>query len=181
MKRRLLVAKAMVHRPAVLILDEPTAGVDVALRRSLWDLVRQVHREGTTVVLTTHYLDEAEELCERVGIINHGAFVALDRKEALMQQIHHRCVTLEFSSRMARLPPELETLGAKLSEDGIRATVLVDRNDASLQRLLSALGRGELPLKDFQVYGAGLEDVFLQLTSDSSEKTVGRGASQAVS
>jgi len=178
MKRRLLVAKAMVHRPAVLILDEPTAGVDVALRRSLWDLVRQVHAEGTTVVLTTHYLDEAEELCERVGIIHQGAFVALDRKEALMQQIHHRCVTLEFSTSISRLPAELEELGGKLSGDGMRATVHVDRNDASLQRLLSTVGRGEIPIKDFQVHGAGLEDVFLQLTSEPGRKT-GQVASQA--
>ena len=166
MKRRLLVAKAMVHRPPVLILDEPTAGVDVALRRSLWDLVRQVHAGGTTVVLTTHYLDEAEELCERVGIIHRGVFVALDRKEALMQQIHNRKVTLDFSVPMPRLPEELVKIGGSLSEDGRRATVLVDRSDGTLQRLLEVLGRSGLPLADLEVAGAGLEDVFLELTAE---------------
>ena len=166
MKRRLLVAKAMVHRPPILILDEPTAGVDVALRRSLWELVREVHARGTTVVLTTHYLDEAEELCERVGIIHRGAVVALARKEALMHQIHHRKVTLEFPSRVDRLPEELAPLGASLEPGGRRATLLVDRSNGSLQRLVETLGRGGLPLSDIQVEGAGLEDVFLQLTAE---------------
>jgi len=175
MKRRLLVAKAMVHKPAILILDEPTAGVDVALRRSLWNLVRQVHAQGTTVVLTTHYLDEAEELCERVGIINHGVFVALDRKETLMQQIHNRRVTLDLGARVERLSEELASLGAALSEDGLRITLLVDRSDGSLQRLVAALGRGDLPLVDFQVAGAGLEDVFLELTAEPARGTPARG------
>jgi ABC-2 type transport system ATP-binding protein len=175
MKRRLLVAKAMVHKPAILILDEPTAGVDVALRRSLWSLVRQVHAQGTTVVLTTHYLDEAEELCERVGIINHGVFVALDRKETLMQQIHNRRVTMELGARVERLPEDLASLGATLSEDGRRITLLVDRSDGSLQSLVAAMGRGGLPLVDFQVAGAGLEDVFLELTAEPGRGAGSRG------
>jgi ABC-2 type transport system ATP-binding protein len=170
MKRRLLVAKAMVHKPAILILDEPTAGVDVSLRRSLWELVRQVHSEGTTVVLTTHYLDEAEELCERVGIINHGRFVALDRKEALMQQIHNRRVTLELGARVDSLPEDLAALGAVLSEDHRRVTLRVDRSDGSLQRLVAALSLGNLPVADLQVTGAGLEDVFLELTAADTPK-----------
>ncbi|HEU5181020.1 MAG TPA: ABC transporter ATP-binding protein [Candidatus Polarisedimenticolia bacterium] len=165
MKRRLLVAKAMVHHPAILILDEPTAGVDVALRRSLWDLVRQVHSEGTTVVLTTHYLEEAEELCDRIGIIDHGVFVALDRKEALMHRIHNRRVTLLFGARVERLPEELARLGGQLSHDGRRATLRVDRSDGSLQKMVESLGRWGLPLSDIEVAGAGLEDVFLELTA----------------
>lgn len=173
MKRRLLVAKAMVHRPPILILDEPTAGVDVALRRSLWDLVRQVHGEGTTVVLTTHYLDEAEELCERVGIIHRGVFVALDRKDALMRQIHHRKVTVEFAESQARLPRDLEQLGGSLTGDGKSATLLVDRSNGSLQRLLEILGRSDVPLADLQVEGAGLEDVFLQLTDETIRQEAG--------
>jgi ABC-2 type transport system ATP-binding protein len=140
--------------------------VDVALRRSLWALVRQVHDEGTTVVLTTHYLDEAEELCERVGIIHRGIFVALDRKEVLMRQIQHRKVTLEFAEPQSRLPRELEPQGGSLSADGRKATLLVDRSNGSLQRLLELLGRGGVPLADLQVEGAGLEDVFLQLTDE---------------
>jgi ABC-2 type transport system ATP-binding protein len=167
MKRRLLVAKAMVHRPPILILDEPTAGVDVALRRSLWNLVRQVHAAGTTVVLTTHYLDEAEELCERIGIIHRGVFVALDRKEVLMQQIHNRKVSMEFTAPLARLPEELEGIGGSLAPGGRRATVLVDRSNGSLQRLLEVLGRSGLPLADLEVAGAGLEDVFLELTAEA--------------
>jgi ABC-2 type transport system ATP-binding protein len=176
MKRRLLVAKAMVHRPPILILDEPTAGVDVALRRSLWGLVREVHASGTTVVLTTHYLDEAEELCERIGIIHRGVFVALDRKEALMQQIHHRKVTLEFAAPLAALPAPVAALGASLSPDGRRATLLADRSNGSLQRLIESLGTAGLPLADFRIEGAGLEDVFLQLTSESRPARPGRGA-----
>lgn len=166
MKRRLLIAKAMIHDPPILILDEPTAGVDVALRRSLWELVREVHARGTTVVLTTHYLDEAEELCDRVGIIHRGAFVALDRKEALMHQIQHRKVTLEFTAPLDRLPEDLARLGAGLEPGGRRATLLVDRSNGSLQHLVETLGRGGLSLSDIQVEGAGLEDVFLQLTAE---------------
>jgi ABC-2 type transport system ATP-binding protein len=173
MKRRLLVAKAMVHQPPILILDEPTAGVDVALRRSLWNLVRQVHAAGTTVVLTTHYLDEAEELCERIGIIHRGVFVALDRKEVLMQQIHNRKVSMEFTTPLARLPEELTGIGGSLAPGGRRATVLVDRSNGSLQRLLEVLGRSGLPLADLEVAGAGLEDVFLELTAEAPPAMTG--------
>lgn len=172
MKRRLLVAKAMVHRPPVLILDEPTAGVDVALRRSLWELVREIHHSGSTVLLTTHYLDEAEELCERIGIIHRGVFVALDRKEALMRQIHNRKVHLEFSTPQPGLPQDLVELGGTLAKGGLQATVLVDRSNGTLQRLMEILARCRLPLADLQVSGAGLEDVFLELTADPAADTL---------
>lgn len=174
MKRRLLVAKAMVHRPPVLILDEPTAGVDVALRRSLWELVREIHRSGSTVLLTTHYLDEAEELCERIGIIHRGVFVALDRKETLMRQIHNRKVRLEFSTPQPELPEDLVKMGGTLAADGLQATVLVDRSNGTLGRLLEVLVRCRLPLSDLEVSGAGLEDVFLELTADEASDSAPR-------
>jgi ABC-2 type transport system ATP-binding protein len=164
MKRRLLVAKALVHRPQVLILDEPTAGVDVGLRQTLWEFVREIHASGTTVLLTTHYIEEAEEHCSRIGIIHEGRLVALDRTSNLLSLLSEKHVALTLAEPLAEVPEALARLGAQRSADGTRLTVTVHRADGDLSELMGALQGSGLPVRDLEVRRADLEDVFLHLT-----------------
>src|SRR6185312_4221090 len=115
MRRRLMVAKAMVHSPPVLVLDEPTAGVDVELRRALWDYVRKLNAAGTTVLLTTHYLEEAQELCDRIAIINHGSLVANDTTRNLLRHIDNKCVAITIDRDLTEVPESLRAQGWQLT------------------------------------------------------------------
>ena len=167
MKRRLLVAKALVHRPRVLILDEPTAGVDVSLRRSLWEFVREIHDQGTTVLLTTHYIEEAEQHCQRIGILNHGAFVALDRTEKLVRTLDEKRISLYLSDPLSDLPPRLQPFKGVLGEGGRKLTFPLSREDGNLRALLHAVTESGLGVADLEVHMPDLEDVFVTLTSRS--------------
>ena len=172
MKRRLLVAKALVHRPKILILDEPTAGVDVGLRKTLWELVREIHASGTTVLLTTHYIEEAEEHCSRIGIIEDGRLVALDHTSNLLSILSEKHVSLTLSHPVASAPSSLAGLGGELSADGTRIHVVVNRPDGDLSELMAAIQGSGLPIRDLEVRRADLEDVFLHLTGTGRhEKT----------
>jgi ABC-2 type transport system ATP-binding protein len=163
MKRRVLIAQALVHKPPVVILDEPTAGVDVELRQSLWDFVRRLHREGRTIVLTTHYLEEAEALCGRIAILNRGALVALDSKEALLRRgIGNRlCVRVRLRAPLA-LPP---ALAAKLRHaEGESLEFELDRERETIVALLDELRARGAEVLDLETRAADLEDVFVELT-----------------
>jgi ABC-2 type transport system ATP-binding protein len=179
MKRRLLVAKALVHRPPVLILDEPTAGVDINLRLSLWQLLREINARGTTILLTTHYIDEAEELCERIGIIDHGKFVALDRTENLVRRLNEKRVTLVPCEPVSAVPASLADLNAKLEDGGRRIILHLDHHTPDLNDALRRMADTGVALADFRVEDADLEDVFIRLTAGrrpstpASEFTVG--------
>lgn len=164
MKRRLMVAKAMVHTPPVLVLDEPTAGVDVELRLHLWDSVRQLNRAGTTVLLTTHYLQEAEELCDTIAIINHGRLVACESKAALLRRLDNKAVTLVLDRPLESIPPALSGFHTEM----VDARRLVVRYQPSRQRvdaILAAINAASLSIADLSTEETDLEDVFLQLTS----------------
>jgi ABC-2 type transport system ATP-binding protein len=163
MKRRLLVAKALVHKPPMLILDEPTAGVDVNLRLSLWELVREINARGTTVLLTTHNIDEAEELCGRIGIIDHGEFVALDRTENLVRRLNEKKITLVPQAPVAALPPALDGLDAALEDGGKRIVLRLGRDAGTLNDALERVARAGVALADFRVEDADLEEVFIRL------------------
>ena len=121
MKRRLLIAKALVHNPPVLILDEPTAGVDIELRRQLWDYVQQLHKQGTTVILTTHYLEEAEALCDQIAIIHHGQIVANESKKSLLSRLDKRMLIITPTQPLTELPHQLSKLEAHVTSDGLLA------------------------------------------------------------
>ncbi|MDT8440674.1 MAG: ABC transporter ATP-binding protein [Desulfuromonadales bacterium] len=163
MKRRFMVAKALIHKPRLLILDEPTAGVDVELRHTLWEFVREINREGTTVLLTTHYLEEAQQMCGRVGIMHHGELLALEKTATLLQRLGTRRLSVRLRRRLAELPAELAHLGAELDDDGLglRLTLPANRPVGDLLELLTHLG---LAIDDLETESAGLEEVFLQLT-----------------
>ena len=165
MKRRLLVAKALVHRPPVLILDEPTAGVDINLRLSLWELLREINAQGTTILLTTHYIDEAEELCERIGIINHGKFVALDRTENLVRRLSDKKVTLVPQQPVTALPASLTALDATLEDGGRRIVLHLNHDSPDLNDTLRRMADTGVSLIDFRVEEADLEDVFIHHTA----------------
>lgn len=164
MRRRLLVAKALVHRPPVVILDEPTAGVDVELRRSLWAYMQELNRGGVTVVLTTHYLEEAEQLCDRIAIIDQGRVVACDRKEALLRQLDEKELKITLASPPDALPPALAELGAVLDGQG-RLVIRYRPTQMQIAQILDAVRAADLGIADLATREADLEDLFVRLTA----------------
>ncbi|MDT8280332.1 MAG: ABC transporter ATP-binding protein [Erythrobacter sp.] len=163
MKRRLLVAKAMVHSPPILVLDEPTAGVDVELRRQLWELVSELNREGVTVVLTTHYLEEAEELCDRIAIINHGQLIANKPTQELIGMAREKIVAVTVAEDLAAAPAHEAFV--RVEWDGTRAVeVTYDKDRLSAGQVLAILQEQGLTIEDVTTREADLEDVFVQLT-----------------
>jgi len=161
MKRRLLIAKALVHRPKLVFLDEPTAGVDVELRRDLWTYVRKLRAEGTTVVLTTHYLEEAQELADRVGIIDKGRLLLVEEKHALMKRLGERRLEVRFGSKVTTLP-ELARVGS-LDEAGLLFTFVERTETKPAAEILSALISGGLPVADVNMVPSRLEEVMLRV------------------
>jgi ABC-2 type transport system ATP-binding protein len=163
MKRRLLVAKAMVHSPPILVLDEPTAGVDIELRQQLWNYVRQLNRDGVTIVLTTHYLEEAEQLCDRIAIINHGRLIANETTRSLVGMAQEKAVEVVVDRDVARTPdaPCFEKIELK----GARTLAITYRKDkVNAGQVLAALQDEGLGIVDVSTREADLEDVFLNLT-----------------
>ncbi len=164
MRRRLLIAKAMVHTPPVLVLDEPTAGVDVELRRQLWELVVELNKEGVTVVLTTHYLEEAEELCDRIAIINHGKLIADKPTRELVNMAREKVVVLTFDSDLATLPQHPAFL--KCERAGERTVeITYDKDRINAGRVLGLLQGQGMAIVDVTTREPDLEDVFVSLTS----------------
>ncbi len=169
MKRRVLIAQALVHRPEVVVLDEPTAGVDIALRKSLWDFIRRLHKEGHTIVLTTHYLEEAEALCDRIAILNHGNVVALDSKQGLLRRTVGRPVQVIVTVEEP-VPALPQTLMAKLYDTNVgQLEFRLDRDVDSIVDFLDQLRRTDLRITDLRTEEPDLEDVFLELTRGAAE------------
>jgi len=167
MKRRLLVAKAMVHSPPVLVLDEPTAGVDVELRRQLWELVQQLNAEGVTVVLTTHYLEEAEELCDRIAIINHGRVIADKPTRELVDMAREKVVVLTLDRDIDALPPHPAFL--RSGKTGARTVeIAYDKDRANAGEVMGVVQGLGFAIVDVTTREADLEDVFVSLTSKGS-------------
>jgi ABC-2 type transport system ATP-binding protein len=164
MKRRLLIAKAMVHSPPILVLDEPTAGVDVELRRQLWELVQELNAQGVTVVLTTHYLEEAEQLCDRIAIINHGELIANKPTEELVDMAREKIVAVTVAKDLSEAPNHASFTKADLT--GARSVeVTYNKDDLSAGQVLAILQEQGLTIEDVTTREADLEDVFVQLTA----------------
>lgn len=163
MRRRLLVAKAMVHRPPILVLDEPTAGVDIELRQNLWTMIRRLNEEGTTILLTTHYLEEAQELCDTIAIINHGQVVVSEPTPTLLKRVDAKCLTVTLGQPLDALPVCLANLGMVLKNP--HTLVLSYRaSHLPMDRILGAFHDSGVSIVDLATCEADLEDVFLQLT-----------------
>jgi ABC-2 type transport system ATP-binding protein len=163
MRRRLLVAKALIHQPPVVVLDEPTAGVDVELRRSLWSYMRRLNQEGVTVVLTTHYLEEAEAMCDRIAIIDRGEVVACDDKDTLIRRIDEKQMTVLIAEAIEELPASLGALGARLDPPD-RIVLHYRPSRARAGDLLDAIKAAGLTITDLATSEADLEEAFLRLT-----------------
>ncbi len=165
MKRRVMIAKALSHQPQVLFLDEPTAGVDVNLRRDMWALVRRLRDEGVTVILTTHYIEEAEEMADRVGVINKGRIVLVEDKAALMKKLGKRRLTLTLHDPLPALPPELSGWPIELEDGGRRLSYRFDASaeDTGVPTLLRTLAELGVDFKDLETTTTSLEDIFVDL------------------
>jgi len=168
MRRRLMVAKAMVHNPPVLVLDEPTAGVDVELRQQLWAYVRRLNEAGTTVLLTTHYLEEAEQLCDRIAIISHGKLVACDTTAALLRRLDHKELVFQLAADLAAVPAPLQRFGAELPSPR-RLVLRYQPSRTQIGEILAAVQQSGLDIADLTTLEADLEDIFLQLTRAARE------------
>lgn len=165
MKRRLLVAKALAHEPEILFLDEPTAGVDVELRHDMWRIVGELKDKGVTIILTTHYIEEAEEMADRVGVINKGEIILVEDKNRLMQKLGRKELTLSLSCAVTNLPPELQKYDLKLSEDGSSLTYTYDTQGerTGITALLTDLSKAGVYFHDLQTDQSSLEDIFVDL------------------
>ena len=165
MKRRLLIAKALSHEPEILFLDEPTAGVDVELRRDMWKLVRALQAGGVTIILTTHYIDEAEEMADRIGVISKGAIILVEDKAELMRKLGRKQLTLHLQETLAGVPPELAGYGLELANGGSDLVYTYDTQGdrTSIATLLDDLDKAGIRFKDLQTTQSSLEDIFVSL------------------
>jgi len=165
MKRRVLIAKALAHEPQLLFLDEPTAGVDVELRKHMWETVRELRASGVTVILTTHYINEAEEMADRVGVINHGELVLVEDKNELMRKLGKKRLTLHLQQTLEAMPSSLASYGLQLSEDGMELTYTYDTHAerTGITSLLKELGDAGIRFKDLETTQSSLEDIFVDL------------------
>ncbi len=168
MKRRLMVAKAMVHSPPILVLDEPTAGVDVELRHELWENVKTLHAQGVTIVLTTHYLEEAEELCDTIAIINHGRVIACEPKPRLLARIDEKELRIEFRKPLKAVPKELKPFHTTLIGPHTLA-IQTSKEASEMGRVLDALNKTGFEIHDLSTKETDLEDIFIQLTKKDSD------------
>ena len=168
MKRRVMIAKALSHEPQILFLDEPTAGVDVELRRDMWETVRLLRATGVTIILTTHYIDEAEEMADRIGVISNGEIILVEDKSELMRKLGKKQLTLQLNSQLDEVPSELAGYGLELAADG---TELIYTYDTQTERtgitaLLADLSAAGIKFKDLQTRQSSLEDIFVSLVKE---------------
>lgn len=170
MKRRVLIAQALVHKPQVLVLDEPTAGVDVELRQSMWRFVRRLHREGHTIVLTTHYLEEAEELCDRIAIINKGQLLALETKEDLLARGLGSKLLVKAKTAIKRIPDEYQDRIAR--HEGNEIELTIHRDSDSVMEILDNLRAASIDIDYVSVLSDSLEDVFVRMTGNTEASQI---------
>ncbi len=172
MKRRVMIAKALSHEPRILFLDEPTAGVDVELRRDMWALVRRLRESGVTIILTTHYIDEAEEMADRIGVINHGELILVEEKAALMKKLGRKSLTLQLQEERDAVPPELAEWGLQLKSEGWELEYTFDSaaDATGIARLLRRLDELGIGYKDLHTSQSSLEDIFVSLVHDKGAR-----------
>ena len=171
MKRRVLIAKALAHEPRLLFLDEPTAGVDVELRQSMWAVVEELRKDGVTIILTTHYIEEAEAIADRIAVIAKGSIRLVEEKAALMKRLGQKSLTLDLQNRMEQVPEGLSEFRVVLSDDGTQLIYEYDTQAerTGIARLMAALGEQGIVLKDLQTNQSSLEDIFVKLLKEGQQ------------
>lgn len=172
MKRRVLIAKALAHEPRILFLDEPSAGVDVELRKDMWVLVEKLRQSGVTIILTTHYIEEAEEIADRVGVISDGRLLVIDEKQTLMSSLGKKQLMVELRAPIEHIPQSLASFDLELSADGQQLTYTFDTQSerTGITALLQAVNEAGLGLKDLNTSQSSLEDIFVNLVSTDNER-----------
>jgi len=170
MKRRVLIAKALAHEPQILFLDEPTAGVDVELRKAMWNVVRSLRASGVTIILTTHYIEEAEEMADRIGVISHGEIILVQGKNELMQKLGKKQLTLQLHESIEQIPAALSEYGLELSEDGDELIYTYDTRGerTGITALLADLSQAGVKFKDISTTQSSLEDIFVSLVRNAA-------------
>jgi ABC-2 type transport system ATP-binding protein len=170
MKRRVMIAKALAHEPQVLFLDEPTAGVDVELRKDMWNVVRGLQQSGVTIILTTHYIEEAEEMADRIGVINRGEIILVEQKAELMRKLGKKQMTLQLHARLTALPPSLAEFPLELNADGHELVYTYDTRSerTGITTLLAALAEAGIRFKDLSTTQSSLEEIFVSLVRSSA-------------
>ncbi len=165
MKRRVLIAKALSHEPRILFLDEPSAGVDVELRHDMWRMVRKLRKGGTTIILTTHYIEEAEDMADRIGVINRGELIVVEDKKVLMRKLGKKQLTISLTHPLAQIPQAMASTALELSTDGLTLTYSFDtqQEETGIAALLRKLGDNSIEFKDLRTNESSLEDIFVSL------------------
>ena len=168
MKRRVMIAKALSHEPVILFLDEPTAGVDVELRRDMWEMVRELRQSGVTIILTTHYIEEAEEMADRIGVISKGEIILVEDKDTLMHKLGKKRLTVQLQGSLARIPDDLAGYPIELSENGCELIYTFDaqHEDTGIAGLLRKLNEHGIDFKDLQSSESSLEEIFVDLVHE---------------
>lgn len=168
MKRRVLIAKALSHNPKVLFLDEPTAGVDVELRKDMWKIVNKLRSQGVTIILTTHYIEEAEEIADRVGVINNGELLLVEQKEHLMESLGKKQLVIDLKESVKKIPPSLDKYNIELTDDGMQIsyTYVVKDEEVEISDVLNEISNSGLLLKDLKIVQSSLEDIFVDLVKE---------------
>lgn len=168
MKRRVMIAKALAHEPRILFLDEPTAGVDVELRKDMWRLVERLRESGVTIILTTHYIEEAEAIADRIGVIDKGELLLVEQKRELMRKLGEKQLTIELQEPLSALPPQLKSYGLELEDTGQTFTYRYDREASrtGITSLLSDLNEAGLRVRDISTRQRSLEDIFVSLVGE---------------
>ena len=172
MKRRVLIAKALSHEPKLLFLDEPTASVDVELRKDMWEVVKRLKKEGVTIILTTHYIEEAEEIADRVGIINNGKIILVDEKESLIKKLGQKILKIELTNSIEKMPPNLNSFNLEINSDMNTLTYIYDTkgDNTGITSLLSEIKSLGMQLKDISTEQNSLESIFLNLVKESENE-----------
>jgi len=171
MKRRVMIAKALSHEPEILFLDEPTAGVDVELRRDMWNLVRELRERGATIILTTHYIEEAEEMADRIGVINQGRLILVEDKTTLMKKLGKRRLTLHLRQPLRAVPAGLQSWGLQLRDDGANLVYTVEGDGSmDVSALLKRMSELSIEIRDLHTHQSSLEDIFVSLVSNRTRE-----------
>ncbi|AXR68162.1 ABC transporter ATP-binding protein [Leptospira mayottensis] len=167
MKRRVLIAKALAHEPRILFLDEPTAGVDVELRKDMWNIVRNLRENGVTIILTTHYIEEAEEIADRIGVINNGELILVEDKKELMQKLGKKQLLIDLTQTLKKIPTTLKTKGLEIVNNGKQLLYTYDSHgkQTGISALLQDLKKAKIEFKDLNTTQSSLEEIFVQLVS----------------
>jgi ABC-2 type transport system ATP-binding protein len=170
MKRRALIAKALSHEPQILFLDEPTAGVDITLRRDMWRVVKQLQEKGVTIILTTHYIEEAEAIADRVSVINHGEIIITENKQDLMQKMGQKLLTIELQDKISSIPESLKNYNLSITENGqaLCFTYNSQAESTGITTLLQDIKQAGLKLRDLKSAQTSLENIFEQLLKESA-------------